>query len=444
MRSQAWVPCLLFLLASLVMTSNASSSPWSAYTALSDTQLQYDVGTCGDINNDGFDEIILISNGTIYVVYGGVTVLYSSTLDFVSEADVVISTTVDNFLASSYMVHEVGDIDKDGYGDFWVQSYLTNNSLVFYGGSDIPSTISTDTLANPTGSRFICGVAWVMEAHLDFDGDGNIDLVLGDYLLDTVVVIYGTGSKFGSTVDCSTLNINERFVFSGNGGTCGYSIESAGDVNQDGYDDLLVSCLSYNSPHGGSVLLWGGARPRADVDLSTMTPSDGVIISTSESFQYYNGYSLGSADDFNGDGIRDLVIGAPNNYITTIYILYGSTSFPATLDLYNITAAEGIMVKGKYGDYLAQVSSIAIADLNQDGYSDVVAGRGGADSNKGTVLIIWGGPNLPRELQADTDTTNIYTIYGKDFLEYTYNAFFGVSLVLSDYDGDGRPDLFVT
>jgi len=145
----------------------------------------------------------------------------------------------------------------------------------------------------------------VLSTHLDFDGDTNIDLVMGDLNIDTVSVIYGTGSEFPSTVNTSTLSANERLVFTGaDTSECGSSLASAGDFNRDGYDDLLVGCRLHENAHGAAVLLWGGPRPlpRADFNISSMTLSDGVIFYSNDTNVHNIGFTVPSAGDFNGDG----------------------------------------------------------------------------------------------------------------------------------------------
>jgi hypothetical protein len=167
----------------------------------------------------------------------------------------------------------------------------------------------------------------------------------------------------------------------------GYSVSSAGDVNGDGYDDVILSALYYDNgqtDEGAAFVYYGSSR---GINPTTYTLLEGNI--SAGGF----GSSVSGAGDVDGDGYDDVIVGAshtPLGSLTNagaIYVFYGSAS--------GIKNTTPDIVQGTYqNDYLGENVSGA-GDVNGDGYDDLMAGAWNASrgqANEGIVYIYYGGP----------------------------------------------------
>ena len=129
-------------------------------------------------------------------------------------------------------------------------------------------------------------------------------------------VVFGKASGFAANLDLSSLDGSNGFKLSGVAADdwSGYSVASAGDVNGDGFDDLIVGA-THADPHGSgsgaSYVVFGKASGfAANLDLSSLDGSNGFKLS-GVAADDWSGFSVASAGDVNGDGFADLIVGAP-------------------------------------------------------------------------------------------------------------------------------------
>ena len=170
----------------------------------------------------------------------------------------------------------------------------------------------------------------------------------------------------------------------------GFSVASAGDVNGDGFADLIVGAGSadpHGSASGASYVVFGKASGfAANIDLSTLDGTTGFKLSGAAAGDQ-SGRSVASAGDVNGDGFADLIVGAsgadPHGIDSgASYVVFGQASgFAANIDLSTLDGTTGFKLSGAAaGDYSG--GSVASAgDVNGDGFADLIVGAYSADPN---------------------------------------------------------------
>ena len=178
----------------------------------------------------------------------------------------------------------------------------------------------------------------------DADGDNVYDITVtasdGTNRTDQSVAITVTDNAL---VELSTLDGSNGFILNGidANDNSGSSVSSAGDVNGDGYDDLIIGARRAN-PNGGSsgetyVVYGGASAPGTEgvLDLSMLDGSNGFTLTGIDGGDW-SGFSVSSAGDVNGDGYDDLIIGAwradpnGNDNAGETYIVYGGANAPGT------------------------------------------------------------------------------------------------------------------
>ena len=172
----------------------------------------------------------------------------------------------------------------------------------------------------------------------------------------------------------------QSFIESNNQGGAtyfGYSVSGAGDVNNDGYDDVIVGAHHYNSSVGRAYIYYGGSAMDNDVDVTMDGENDGD----------YFGISVSGAGDVNNDGFGDLIVGAELYSSNTgrAYIYYGGSSMDNSADV----TMTGVGANNYFG-----YSVSGAGDVNDDGYDDVIVGARGYNSSTGSVYIYYGSNSM--------------------------------------------------
>ncbi len=385
--------------------------------------LGYSVSSAGDINGDGFDDLIIgapgdffaYSPGKTYVVFGNSYVGYSGSIDLSSlngTNGFVLNGTVERE-SLGVSVSDAGDINGDGFADLIIgvrgPYFLpgSERNYVVFGGSYVgySGSIDLDTLDGTNGFTLNNDDGgetpyFSVSSAGDVNGDGIDDLIIGvpgAYIYGargySYVVFGGTTVGEDGSFNFSDLNGNNGFRIEGInlGDSIGRSVSSAGDVNGDGFDDLIIGASvadpnGFNS--GASYVVFGGSSVgySGSINLSILNGYNGFVINGLTEYDQL-GDSVSSAGDINGDGFADLIIGAPS---ANSYVVFGRAyvGYSGSIDLSTLDGTYGFVING------AATSVSGAGDINGDGFDDLIIGTAGADSNgnnSGASYVVFGG-----------------------------------------------------
>lgn len=389
----------------------------------------WSVSAAGDMNGDGVGDLIIgaygqdtggVSAGAAHVVFGRAGTRGSFDLTGLSTADgFAITGDLAGDLAG-WSVHAAGDINGDGLADVIVGApdhdmagVSSGVAYVIYGRTGPRTALDLSTLAATDGFAIVGGVAGdrtgiSVAAAGDVNGDGIDDLVLGANGNDTAhedagaaYVLYGQTANRGS-VDLLTLGAEEGFVLTGAAAFdgAGVAVSGAGDVNGDGLDDIIVGSDRNDATGngaGGAYVIYGRAGERAAIGLDVLTSADGFAIRGAAAGDFA-GTDVAAAGDVNGDGMDDLIVGAPLNDTGApdagaAYVIYGRTGVRDTLLLASLAETDGFAIVGDLDVDSVGMSVAAAGDVNNDGVDDLIIGAryfGSGYNPVGTTYVLYG------------------------------------------------------
>ena len=321
-------------------------------------------------------------------------------------------------------------MNGDGYSDVIVGAYSFSNGQSFEGITYVyhgsASGLSLTSSWSAEGNQVSANFGYSVSTAGDVNGDGYSDVIIGAHGFNNGQSTEGAAFVFhGSS---SGLSLTSSWSAEGNqvNAYLGYSVSSAGDVNGDGYTDVIVGAKSYDngqSNEGAAFVFHGSA---SGISLISNWSAEGNQVNA------LFGYSVSTAGDVNGDGYSDVIIGAPDfdNGQTNegmAYVYHGSAS---GLSLISIWSADGNQVDAHFGNSVSTAG-----DVNGDGYSDVIIGA-------------------PYFDYGQTDEGVAYVYHGSaSGLSLTSNwigeenqggAFYGYSVsAAGDVNGDGYSDIIV-
>lgn len=391
------------------------------------------VGTAGDVNNDGYADVIIGSpnfnggqtnEGKVYVYHGSMSGL-STTPDWTAEGNQINAEL-------GYVVGTAGDVNNDGYSDviitarryYDIPEEMYEGATFVYHGSPTGLSNTPDWSAEGNAYNVWFGISAGTAG--DVNNDGYSDVIVGvanplfaSECVNKALVYHGSESGLSATADWTE-------VFDQTGACFGYSVGTAGDVNNDGYSDVIIGAPYYDNDQadeGGAFVYHGSAS-----GLST-TPN---WTAESDQVEAYFGISVGSAGDVNGDDFSDVIIGATyyDNGQTDegrAFVYHGSGTGLSTTPNWT---AESDTENANFG-YPVQTAG----RVNDDIYSEVIVGANrysNGNNFEGGAFLYAGSPG---GLSATAD----WTTEGNQSYAY-YGSSLGTA---GDVNGNGFSDVIV-
>lgn len=383
----------------------------------------YAVAPAGDIDGDGYSDVLcgarLYSNGQGYE--GAVYIFKGSAAGIVTANPQHIESNQ----ADARMGHSIataGDVNGDGYSDVIIGAYLYDNgqknegaAMIYHGSSaGLNPTPALTLEGNQTEAWF----GWAVAAAGDVNGDGYADVIVGGRYFEngqanegSAFVYHGSASGLKPT-PASTIESNQGNAWLGS------AVASAGDVNGDGYSDIIIGAYTYDSgqtDEGLAMVYHGSASAIEPTPGTTTNGTTYSELSTSMSY----------AGDLNGDGIDDVIAGAPTHDPTMnlglVFVYYG------TLDGLDTPSATILYTEDEYYAYGESVSGAG--DVNGDGYDDIIVGAYSYFAT-GKAFVYYGS------------ATGI-SQSSKTELSYTSGSFGHRVAGVGDLNGDGFADVAV-
>ncbi len=417
------------------------------------------VARIGDQNSDGIGELLIgadladpdgTNRGEAYLVFGGASELAAlDAADGTTDGSINLSNIngtngyrfqgAVNADHAGIEVNSIADINGDGFDELLIGAYLADpngnsgagETYIIFGGAanlaalDVAGGAALDgrillTAVNGTTGFLIGGTAagdrsgYSVSSAGDVNGDGFADLIIGSYFADPLgqanagetCLVFGDATNLAN-LDAADGTSDGRIAPAELEGTMGYrfigidqpdwsgfAISSAGDVNGDGFDDIIVGATYANpagSRSGETYVVFGGAH------LQTLDADDGVTdgqidfvnLNGTTGFRLdgaatldQSGFAVSSAGDANGDHLTDLLIGAPSPVaggVSDTYLFLSRLPDAAVTRIGS--AASQTIVGGNFADTL---SGLAGNDsLFGNGGNDVLMGGAGDDALNG-------------------------------------------------------------
>ncbi len=355
------------------------------------------VGNAGDVNGDGFDDFIIgapkadpdaaySNRGASYLVFGGAAKLEAfDAADGTNDNQVSLNSIAPatgyrfdgerNYDNAGYSVSGAGDFNGDGFEDLLIGArYADPNTSGGVGGNE--------------------GASYIV-----FGGSANlVDLDNDDGVTDGRIDLAQVGSGKGLRIDGVTFN---------SGDNSGRSVAMVGDVNGDGFDDVLIGALradpnGTDNNEGAAYLVLG--RPASffapsGLELASLGGRWGVFRFDGESANNFAAAKVSALGDVNGDGLADFGIAAPNaspngTWSGATYVVFGRNAFGDSNDLSALDGDDGFRLEGIRGYDFAGAGVGSAGDVNGDGFDDILVSAYGMDrtgeGQSGAVFVVFG------------------------------------------------------
>jgi FG-GAP-like repeat/Secretion system C-terminal sorting domain len=300
----------------------------------------------------------------------------------------------DSNMALGTGMRGLGDVNNDGWDDFAVSAEMIRKTFIYFGGPGKLHGTPDVTLEGGNGIRMG-----------DINGDGKKDLIIAVPSFSnsdsTQVDVYLWKHSQGFAYD----TIPDLVLYQTLTGDNVYEALAVGDINNDGYDDIVVGQYFYGLEQGIIRIYFGKQTPSSTPD----------VIQIGDSITAEYGYKVDIAD-VNGDGVKDLLVSARRKEKGTLDIFYGKKGFVFNKDNYDqrlSTAQSGLNL----------IYNFTTLDVNADSIADISFCPGGI------VSFFLGKKNAPLSTKPDF-TMSEWEAYGYD----------APASDIGDINGDGKRD----
>ncbi|MCC7268394.1 MAG: FG-GAP repeat protein, partial [Caulobacteraceae bacterium] len=429
---------LLLLLAPLAppasMPAHALTPAWSLEGEAVARHLGEYQATAGDVNNDGYSDVLIgepnYANGQ--ATEGRARLFLGGPDGLATTPAWEVEANVTSY-AFGRCVAPAGDLNADGFGDWLVGATGydngQNNEGAVYVYLGGAGALGTTPAAILEGNTGSTLFGHAAGTAGDVNGDGFADIVVGAYIYTNGQNQEGRAYLFLGNAGGVATTPAWTFEADQTGANLGFSVSTAGDVNGDGFCDVVVGAYRYDGTvaDDGRVFVFHG---NAAPGLS-LAPS--FQLGAGQSGAAF-GFSVSTAGDLNGDGYADLVVGTRNYGVGqgsegAYQVLLGGA---AGASVTNSTLVESNPASARLGESVSTAG-----DVNGDGFADIVVGAPAYSGNGvtgGGVFVRYGSGSSATGLAVQADTLSAGVA----------SANFGLAVASAgDVNGDGFTDLLV-
>jgi len=391
----------------------------------------WSVAGAGDVDGDGLHDVLIGAPGA-----NQAHLAYGSTSGGLSLAEVLLTGAAGDGAGTD--VDGAGDLDGDGYADLIIGAPYEASAGEDAGAAYL--LMGADAAAGSlVGGRVLLGEDQFHYAGIavsgagDIDGDGVDDVLVGadgedsgESNAGTVYAVTGLATKPTSLADVSWRISGDRI-----NGSAGSSVDSAGDTDGDGINDIIIG-----SPNDPRLEDFGGAAflVRGPV-IGDMSLADADATLLGEGYINYAGVAVAGAGDLDGDGLDDLAVGADGAgetgfFTGAVYLVGGGVSGEVSL------ADADATLRGEDAANNAGAAVAGAGDTNADGLGDLIVGAYKHNASTGAAYLILGGPELAGEL-------SLVDASARFLGEGANDRAGGAVDWAGDYNGDGADDLLI-